>query len=379
MHRSVLLLLFLAGALGERTVDPPGEFFSFIAIPDTQYISAFFRELFEPLTYYCCACAQREEVVFVTHLGDIVEHATGHLTEWRLASTSMRLLENCGLPYGILPGNHDVYTDAGDTGDLAGSGVNGTGSTSYRNFDMFFPLSRFLGNDDFPQSTFQEGFPPGTARNSYHLITVSGNKLLFMELEFLPSSNYAPELIAWATGVLQAHPDRFAVLSTHYAGFDCVDHIEPRVSSLLFANCNLRLALGGHFFSCGGERATPLVNSCGNTSWVLVSDFQARAQQGWLRQYHMTKDLRYLTAFTISPTVPNGGTQVELDQDSHFTLDLLTGSLFLDGDPRMTGLGPSVDQATCISGYTSPGYVFATLWIILVTIHFILFSWMSYP
>jgi hypothetical protein len=47
--------------------------------------------------------------------------------------------------------------------------------------------------------------------NSYQLVSVEGVDLLFMHLE----CNAPDEVLAWAGGVLSAHPDRRAIITTH--------------------------------------------------------------------------------------------------------------------------------------------------------------------
>jgi hypothetical protein len=63
--------------------------------------------------------------VWVSHLGDIVEHIDAQTIEWDRASTSMQVLDDADVPYGIAPGNHD----------MSSAGVS-------TNYDIKFPQSR---------------------------------------------------------------------------------------------------------------------------------------------------------------------------------------------------------------------------------------------
>ena len=171
------------------------EEFTVVALPDTQnYVErGLYPEIFTAQTQWIADNIVAHNIVFVTHEGDVVDHADSTL-EWDFAIESMALLHDV-VPYGIAAGNHDqdfhLPLPAGETGTL---------------YPVFFANTRFLA---FPW--YGGSFPGGTNWNSFQLISVAGVDLLFLHLEFCPR----PEAVAWADTVLKAHPHRQAIITTH--------------------------------------------------------------------------------------------------------------------------------------------------------------------
>jgi hypothetical protein len=362
-------------AAGELVVTLPGDSakWTVVALPDTQYYSAWHPDAFEEQTYWACACATKLHTVYVSHLGDLVEHADGHPSEWLVAESAMESLETCGVPLGwsALPGNHDVYLSNQDTGELSGDGGNSsTAVAHYDAYDAHFTAADMHADGSYPE---------GKGRNTYRRVTLRNEagggwqrRLLFLQLEYLPRAPYLTSLISWADSVLTEHADRLVVISTHYAGYDGFSHVEADVAGLLQRHCNVLLVLGGHFFREGGERAIPVSSTCGGQQWVLVSDYQARAGggDGWLRYY------TFSSAYASSPSFPpaSGGTEdllvcaytyspqldeYETDANSWFSLRFLSSSSSAWG----TLNGGCTIEPTCSSSYMNPGYVMACVWI----------------
>ncbi len=143
--------------------------FTIIALPDTQYYSAYYPEIFLNQTRWIVANKENLNIIFVTHLGDVVDSPLDY-TQWQNSRAAMNLLDAASISYSVLPGNHDL---------------DGNGNQYYR---------QFYGNE-----------------NTYYTLTYEGNNLLFLSLQFEPSDS----ILAWANQVVADHPSFIVILSTH--------------------------------------------------------------------------------------------------------------------------------------------------------------------
>ena len=201
----VLLLALLVGAMAELAPAPEGTF-TVAVIPDTQAYRGrdtkaqpdstddVTNPLFEALTPWIADNLEAQRIVFVTHVGDIVDKNTHD--QWRVARRGMVVLHG-KVPYGISVGNHDI-TSAGDASL----------------FQEYFPASRFEEFDwyggTFPADDERPGVS-GNNVNSYQLISAEKVDLLFLHLE----CNAPDDVLQWASDVLEKHTDRHVIVTTH--------------------------------------------------------------------------------------------------------------------------------------------------------------------
>ena len=129
------------------------------------------------------------DIRFVGHVGDLVAEWDQDLTEWDFIQDEMGQLGTAGIPYSILPGNHDY----------AQMTRNNTMLNSY------FPLSTFSSMPTY------EGSYNNDSDNTYHILNVGGKELLIISLEFGPRD----AVVNWANGILQANPNKKAIIITH--------------------------------------------------------------------------------------------------------------------------------------------------------------------
>jgi hypothetical protein len=92
------------------------EDFTIVALPDTQYYSKDYPQIFAAQTQWIVDNKDALNIVYVAHEGDLVDDADDEL-QWIIASDAMSLLEDPwttglpdGIPYGVVPGNHDEST-----------------------------------------------------------------------------------------------------------------------------------------------------------------------------------------------------------------------------------------------------------------------------
>lgn len=132
--------------------------FSIVVLPDTQYYSQSYPSLYYAQTRWIVENRYSHNILFVSHLGDIVHNNDLYEQEWLVADAAMSELDNV-LPYGILAGNHDMQ-------------IGGTAQF----YKKYFPDSRF---QDYPWwgGSFNDN------KNNYQLISAPGQKLIILHLQ----------------------------------------------------------------------------------------------------------------------------------------------------------------------------------------------------
>jgi len=204
----LVLLVTGRGFAEEEHVLPasPEGSFSIVVIPDTQaYRSGGTKStpkgeaevtnpVFDAYTKWIAGNIERQRIVFVSHVGDIVDKCEPE--QWEVARRCMDRLHG-RVPYGISVGNHDMKS-------------NGDSSL----FQQYFPGSRFsdfswyggcFENDGDDQSF------SGNNANSCQLFSAEGLDFLFLHLE----CNAPDNVLAWADQTLERHRDRLALVTTH--------------------------------------------------------------------------------------------------------------------------------------------------------------------
>ncbi len=308
---------------GKAVSAPVQPDFTIIALPDTQYYSQSFPEIFEAQTQWIVDNQEAMNIVFVTQLGDCVENGDGtpenpNTQEWLNADLAMSLLEGPvttmlpdGIPYGIPVGNHDQ-----------GTGNGATGVTTL--YNEFFGESRFQGR-------LYYGGHFGTKNdNHFELFSTSGMDFIVIHLEYDKSMDPNGAVLVWADDLLKTYSDRRAiVISHHIIGSNSSGDVTSfgtqgqAVYDALKDNANLFLMLAGHVF--GEGRRQDAFN--GNTVHTLLSNYQTRANggDGWLRILEFSPANNEIWVKTYSPWLD----QFETDSSSEFVLTYdMQGSSF---------------------------------------------------
>ncbi|GDY48384.1 hypothetical protein SANT12839_092660 [Streptomyces antimycoticus] len=172
--------------------DPESPRFTLAVMPDTQYL--FDGESIHPAPVeasfrYLLSHAREENIVFLSHLGDLTEH--GKATEFGPIGRAFRLLDERGAAYSVVAGNHDLDSSTDDQ----------RGRTPY--LDAFGPR-RFRS-----APSFRGASPDGY--NTYHTFSAAGREWLVLALDWRPSTKG----ITWAREVIAHHPRTPIILTTH--------------------------------------------------------------------------------------------------------------------------------------------------------------------
>ena len=294
--------LFIIPKVDSISVDYK-ENFSIVVLPDTQYYSDNYSSIFENQTNWIIENKESMNIVFVTHLGDLVDHYES-IAEWNNANISMSKLEN--LPFGVLPGNHD---GAEDGGDLA-------------NFNNYFGFNRF-GNESWYGGAYQN-----INTNSYQLFSAGENDFIIFHIQFNPSD----DVLFWASEVIDKYPSKRVIVSTHdfVHGYYYYSNSRSKIGENIWEKLvkphadQIFLVLSGHYEN--EVRITSLED--GYFVHQLLSDYQDRPNggNGWLRIIKFSSINDEISIKTYSPYL----NQYETDSNSQFILDKkITESKFM--------------------------------------------------
>ena len=266
------------GAGGEA-----GEPFTIIAIPDTQMATQSFPQNFTAQTQWIVNNAAAENIVFVTHLGDITNTASVE-TQWQNADAAMDLLDPAGIPYSVGPGNHDLTIYP---------------STTY--YPNYFGVSRFTG-----KSWYQGAYEAANNYDSYSLFSASGMDFILINLRYQPST----AVLDWADALLKSHTDRRGIVVSH-----SILNINNSWTSegitifnALKDNPNLFLMLCGHMHSASdGAAQRADLGDDGHTIYSVLADYQdfPNGGNGYLLKLQFVPAEDSIDLVTYSPTLPN--------------------------------------------------------------------------
>lgn len=279
--------------------------FTVVALPDTQFYSQDYPQLFTAQTQWIINNRDALNIVAVLHLGDIVNTST-KIVQWQAADAALSILDLVpALPYGLAVGNHDQEPCCGGS----------PGGTT--NFNTFFPYTRYEG-----VSPWYGGHYANKNDNNYITFSGGGMDFIAVQMEFDTSAN--PAVLAWADDVIASHPDHRAIAVTHWmvnTGYPAsFSNQGQQIYNKLRHNPNLFLLHGGHIAGEGRRTDT----YAGRTVYSLLADYQSRTNggNGWLRIMEFRPAENVIEVTTYSPYL----NQFEEDADSHFTLPYDMGS-----------------------------------------------------
>ena len=266
---------------------PEYENFTVVVLPDTQYYPLSFPDIFENQTQWIVDNVKKMNIVFVTHLGDIVDYSS--LEQWENANRSISKLDG-KVPWALLPGNHDFI-------DLA----------SY---------NKYFGYERFAHKSWYGGAFQNVNTNSYQLFSAGGGDYLFFHLQYIPDN----DTLAWASGVIDSYPNMKVIISTHsYIATNSTrrSNTGERIwSNLVSPHADqVFLVLCGHNF----EESKRIDVVDGNVVYQLLSDYQFRSTggEGWLRTLEFCPSQNKIFVKTFSPYF----NKFETDENSEFVLD----------------------------------------------------------
>ena len=235
MKRNLILLIvitsgiFQTDASGQNTfaVDKTRGEWTLFVIPDTQGYTEDWREegyYYEEMVEtfkWLLRISDTMNVQVIQSVGDMVENNND--LEWKRVVDNYYPLMEMGIPTIPCAGNHE-WKDGGGNGDF-----------SFMN--KYFPVSLFEG-----QPWWGGSFPKGKIQNSYQTFTISGQKYLFITLQYQAGSKEvgAQDAVDWAEGIIKANPDRLVILTSHW------NKEQHHFFQLVDRYPNIKITLAGH-------------------------------------------------------------------------------------------------------------------------------------
>lgn len=299
---------------------PSGDEFMVVVIPDTQIYAQRFPETFDRHMRWIADHADAYRIVFVSHVGDVVQTASA-TNEWTVARAAYDWIDEADIPHGFSIGGHDTSVRDGRDFDSSCSPFPHIDCNSVDFIEHFGP-ARYADRDWFGGAS-----PSGLS--TYQRVAVDERELLFLHL---PQDTPAAE-VEWAGEVLDANPGAIAHLTTHRYLFDYrLTEELPSPLSLLTAGrfTPLTYTLGGQSLMyldgleadvlfrrlvkqhpniwgvhCGhvdAEFRQQSVNDAGLPVHEVLVDFQDMADGGggWLRLLRFRPSDRELDVITFS-------------------------------------------------------------------------------
>ncbi|GAA3848935.1 LamG domain-containing protein [Streptomyces coacervatus] len=311
-----------AAAAGSWRPDPDSRRFTLAVMPDTQYLfdgPSIDKAPVEASLRYLLEHAKDENLVFLSHLGDLTQNGAGD--EVAAISEAFGLLDRKGVGYSVLAGNHDVKSSTDDQ----------RGSTPY--LEAFGP-QRFKGKKTF-------GGASADGYNTYHLFKAAGREWMVLALDWrLSAKGYA-----WAKDVLAQHPKTPVVLTTHelVVEDDALSAYGQQLwDQLVKDHDQIFLTLNGHYWPAG--RATRK-NAAGNDVHLHLTNYQNRYFGGaaMIRLYRFDLDRGVIDVETVSPWIlgraAKGLNELER-QEIELSGDADRFSVEIDFEKRFAGFAP---------------------------------------
>jgi LPXTG-motif cell wall-anchored protein len=250
---------------------------------DTQYYNEEFHQHQTAIHDYLLAERSDLNLQYLFHTGDIVDDYD-QLWQWDFADPEYAKLDQAGLPYGVIAGNHDV----------------GHKEIDYTNYGTYFGDARFAGNPWFGGSYENN-------RGHYDLMTVGGIDFLMLYMGWGPGDAE----IAWMNDVLAQYPERVAMINLHEYMLTTggLGPIPQRIyDEVIATNPNVRTVFSGHYHDAftrvdGFDDDGDGVDD--RQVYQILFDYQGLPEggQGYLRLLHFDNVGGQIIARTYSPSL----------------------------------------------------------------------------
>jgi hypothetical protein len=254
--------------------------FTIAAIPDTQnYVDEKTVQpagmgILQSETAAIVLFSQKEHIVFISHLGDIVQHQGQYPNEWSRAVEGMEpLIRRSRIPLSITQGNHDYDR----TSDHAIRGCKFF-------LGHFGPDSEFFKNKPWYGGAFTPDANEAGA-SSWQTFKAGKWQFLHIALEMEPSD----ATLQWAQSVIDSHRNWPTIISTHqylsWKGTLLAEHYRGKLQrntpaqvwdKLISRNPQVFMVLCGHNFKGAQVPASRRIDKdlAGRDVWQILSDYQ---------------------------------------------------------------------------------------------------------
>lgn len=236
---------------------------------------------------------ERMNIQYMFHDGDIIDDE--HLEpEWENADKAYKMLDEAGMPYGVLAGNHDV-------GHLSGD---------YTSFSQYFGEARYNQNPWYGQS-YKDN------RGHYDLISVGGIDFIMIYMGW----GVGDEEIQWMNDILAQYPERKAILNFHeylLASGGLGEEPQRIHDEVVAVNPNVCMVLSGHYHNAQTRVESFDDNHDGvddRTVYQMLFDYQGlkAGGMGYIRLMHFDLEGEKIIIRTYSPSLDDYNAKDETD------------------------------------------------------------------
>lgn len=342
-HRIFTILLILCAI--SAFAQSPSDEFTIIALPDTQFYSKAYPQIFLSQTQWIADHIQDQNIKLVIGLGDIVDGG-GELSQWQAATNAYNLIKG-KVPTVVPIGNHDY-----DHNDPAGR------TASTKNFNTHFGPQYYAD-----ASWYRGSYPAGSNENFYSIVNINGTDYLILVLEF----DARDSALNWASMVLANHPNTEAIIATHsFTYYDNTRMAQCDANSAasfgvgkdnngedmwwkLVSNYrNVRLVLSGHVVQGDGTGRRADLGVNGNLVNQILADYQSfpLGGGGFLRIMKISPSLNRIRVTTYSPYLD----AYKIDSNNQFTVPYRTNGVYSTG--AITGVVKSAVDCSRMANFT---------------------------
>ncbi|MDD9149843.1 lamin tail domain-containing protein [Sporolactobacillus sp. CQH2019] len=264
----------IAQAAAAQTTDPA---FTFAWFSDPQYYAESYPDIYSSIVNYITGPArQQKNIVYTMNTGDLVDEYNLPY-QWATVDQSFKVLENAGMPYGVLAGNHDVNHQ----------------NVNYTDFWKYF------GGDRVARQTVFGGDYQNN-RDHYDLVSVGGYDFIILYLGW----DVEQDSIDWANKILKQYPDRYAIVAAHeYLSTDGKSYSgdgQKIWKNIVDPNSNVFLVLCGHLHGVAYNQVTA---SDGRKVSQMLADYQDAREggSGYMRFLQFDMAQKKIHVQTYSP------------------------------------------------------------------------------
>ena len=268
----------------EDDVDRSEYDFTFAWESDTQYYNEDFPHHQTAIHDYVLAERENKNIQFLFHTGDVVDEKD-KAYQWENADPEYRRLDDAGLPYSILAGNHDVVLNS---------------EVDYTTFSQYFSADRYTDNPWYA-GTYEDN------RGSYHLFSAGGIDFIVVAMGWAPDDAE----IEWMNQVLAEHPDRVGIVNLHEYMLTTggLGPVPQRIlDEVVATNPNVSMVMSGHYHDAYTRTDDFDDDGDGQTDRTVTSmlfDYQGLPEggQGFLRLLHFDNEGQRMMVRTYSPSL----------------------------------------------------------------------------
>jgi hypothetical protein len=164
--------------------------YTIAVIPDIQFLTFYHQDVLNSLFNWIQNNAEARNIQFVIQVGDLTDKNT--VVEWQLVKDNFNKLDDAGVSYVFIPGNHDYK-----------------GMPSDRDTELF---NTYLPYAIYSQtSIFGGSYENDKLDNAYYYFTTTDTTYLMLCLEMVPRD----PVLDWANKVVTANSDCRAIVITH--------------------------------------------------------------------------------------------------------------------------------------------------------------------